>query len=62
MAAAQLWLLRVFRFQFLTDAVQQLHVRLLRVFLKGSNESPGHGTCGLACDVGILSVLGEACQ
>lgn len=56
MAAAQLRFLSVFTLELGTDAVQQLHVALLRVLLQCCDESPGHGARGLACNLGILSV------
>lgn len=55
MATAQLWLLCVFAFQLVTDAVQQLHVTLLRVLLQSRNKRPRHGTSSLAPNLGILS-------
>ena len=55
MAAAQLRLLRVFALQLVSDAVQQLHVALLRILLQGGNEGPRHGACGLAGNVRVLS-------
>lgn len=56
MAAAQLRLLRVPALQLITNAVEQLHVALLRVLLECRNEGPGHSTRGLSCDVRVLSV------
>lgn len=56
MAAAQLRLLRVLGGEFVPNAVQQLHVALLRILLQRSDEGPRHGARGLAGDVGILSV------
>ena len=56
MAAAQLRLLRIFRFQLFADAVQQLHVALLRVSLESIDEGPGHSTRSLTGNLGILSV------
>jgi hypothetical protein len=38
-AAAQLWLLVVFAFELVANAVQELHVALLRVLLEGGDES-----------------------
>lgn len=57
MAAAQLRLLGILPLQFLPDAVQQLHVALLRVLLQRRDESPRHGARGLARDVRILRCL-----
>lgn len=58
MAAAQLRLLSVFGGQLVADAVEQLHVALLRVLLHGGDEGPGHGSGGLRCDVGIGTIEG----
>ena len=57
MAAAQLRLLRIFGGKLVADAVQQLHIALLRVLLKGGDEGPGHGAGGLAVNLRVLSVL-----
>lgn len=62
MAAAQLRLLRVFGFQLITDAVQELHVALLGVLFQGGYEGPGHGAGGLAGDLSVLSVGEIYCQ
>ena len=56
MAAAQLRFLAVLCGQFVTDAVEQLHVALLRVLLHDGDERPRHGASGLARDVCILSI------
>ena len=56
MAAAQLRLLRVFGFKLIPDAVQELHVALLRVLFQGGYEGPGHGAGGLAGYLGVLAV------
>lgn len=55
-AAAQLRLLRVLALQLITDAVEQLHVALLRILLEGSDEGPRHGACCCTCDLCVLSV------
>lgn len=54
MTAAKLRLLRVLGLELFTDAVEQLNVALLRVLLEGGDESPGHGSGGLASDVCVL--------
>lgn len=56
MTAAKLRLLRILARELVTDAVEQLHVALLRVLLEGRDESPGHGARGLAGNVRILPV------
>ena len=56
MAAAQLWLLGILGLQFFANAVEQLDVALLRVLLQRCDKGPGHGTRGLAGDLGILPV------
>ena len=56
MAAAQLRLLCVFGFQLIPDAVQELHVALLGILFQGGDKGPGHGACGLAGYLGVLSV------
>lgn len=40
MATAQLRLLRVLALQLIADAIQQLHVTLLRILLEGRDEGP----------------------
>lgn len=55
-AARQLRLLRVFSGQFVSDAIEKLHVALLGVFLEGRHESPGHGSRSLGCDSGIGTI------
>jgi hypothetical protein len=47
MTTTQLRFLSVLCGKLVTNAVQQLDVRLLRVLLHGSYESPGHSTSGL---------------
>lgn len=54
MATAQLRLLRVFTLEFVTNAVKQLHVALLRVLLECGDEGPRHGARCLACDLRVL--------
>ena len=61
-AAAQLRLLRVFGFQLIPDAVQELHVALLGVLFQGGDKGPGHGAGGLAGYLGVLSVWEIFCQ
>ena len=56
MTAAQLRLLVVFAFQLVANAVEQLYVALLRVLLERRHEGVRHGTCGIACDVGVRPV------
>jgi hypothetical protein len=51
--AAQLWLLLILALQLISDAVEQLHVALVRVLLQTRNEGPGHGACGFAADGSI---------
>ena len=55
MTAAELRLLRVPALQLVADGVEKLDIALLRVFLERGDEGPGHGACGLAGDVGVLS-------
>ena len=62
MAAAQLRLLRVFGFQLIPDAVQELHVALLGVLFQGGYKGPGHSACGLAGYLGVLSAREILCQ
>ena len=50
MAAAQLRLLGVLCRQLVADAVEQLHVALLRVLPHCRDEGPGHGARGLRGD------------
>lgn len=50
MAAAQLRLLLVLALELVSDAVEQLHVALVRVLLETGNEGPGHGARGFAAD------------
>lgn len=61
-AAAQLRLLRVFGFQLIPDAVQELYVALLGVLFQGGYKGPGHGAGGLAGYLGVLSVGEDVCQ
>lgn len=56
MAARQLWLLRVFSGQFVSDTIEKLHIALLGVFLEGRHESPRHGSRSLGCDSGVGTV------
>ena len=58
MTATELRLLRVPAFQLVSNAVKQLHVALLWILFERGNEGPGHGACGLARDVRVLSVKG----
>lgn len=53
MAAAQLRLLLVFPLKFIADAVQQLHVALLRVLLQSGDERPAHCSSSLPGNVRI---------
>jgi len=50
MAAAELWLLSVLALQLITDTVEQLHVALVRVFLKRIDERPRHRSCRLTAN------------
>lgn len=59
MTAAQLRLLVVFALEFVADAVEQLHVALLRVALERRHERVRHGACGGSGDVGVGSVSGN---
>lgn len=56
MRAAKLRLLRVLVAKLVADAVEQPDVALLWVLLERGDECPGHGACGLAGDLGVLSV------
>lgn len=47
-ATAELRLLRVFSFEFLADAVEQLNITLLGILFECSDEGPRHGTGSLA--------------
>jgi hypothetical protein len=49
MTTAQLRFLCILLRQFISDAIEQLYVALLRVLLHSCNEGPGHGACGLCC-------------
>jgi hypothetical protein len=62
MTAAQLRLLLVLALELISDAVEQLHVALVRVLLQAGDEGPGHGTCGFATDgsVGTTIVVNKA--
>lgn len=55
-ATRELGLLGVARLQLVADAVEQLHVALLRVLLEGRDEGPRHGARGLGCDGRVGSV------
>ena len=57
MAAAQLRLLSILRSELLANAVEQLHVALLRILLERGDERPGHSAGSLAGDVGVLRRL-----
>lgn len=52
-AAGKLRLLSIFCSQFVSDAVEQLDVALLRVLLESRNKGPGHGTSGLRSDSSV---------
>lgn len=52
-AARKLRLLRVFSGQFVSDAVEKLHITLLGILLEGSHERPRHGACCLRSNGGI---------
>lgn len=54
MATAQLRFLIVFSSQFVSYAVQQLHIALLRVLLQRSEERPGHSAGGRS----VLTCIG----
>lgn len=55
MTAAQLRFLVVLGGELVANAVEELYVGLLWVFLQGGDEGPGHGASGLTCDAGVLS-------
>jgi hypothetical protein len=55
--AAQLRLLVVLALELVANAVEKLHVALLRVLLQGRNEGVRHCTSGCSGDVGVGSVL-----
>ena len=57
MAAAQLWLLRVLAFEFVSDTVKQANIALLRVLLQRGDERPRHGARGLSGDLCVLGSL-----
>lgn len=52
-ATGELRLLCILGGQFVSDAVEQLNVALLRVLLESRNERPGHGTSGLRSDSSV---------
>lgn len=52
-ATRKLRLLCIFCSQFVSDAVEQLNVALLRVLLKSRNERPGHCASGLRSDSSV---------
>lgn len=54
--ARQLRPLLVTRRELVPNAVEQLHVALLRVLLQSRDEGPRHGTSRLVGDGGIRSV------
>lgn len=62
MAAAELRFLRVFRGQLVSDAVEQLHVTLLRILLESRDERPRHCASSFATDVSVLPILFNICQ
>lgn len=47
MTARELGFLSVPRREFVANAIEQLHVALLRVLLQGSDKGPRHGASGL---------------
>lgn len=55
--AAQLRFLRILGRQLVTNAVEQLHVALLRVLLERGDERPGHGAGGLTADGSVCASL-----
>ena len=57
MTATQLRLLRVLGRQFISDAVQQLYIALMRVLLERRHKSPAHGARRLARNIGVLRRL-----
>lgn len=59
-ATGELRLLCVFCSQFVSDAVEQLNVALLRVLLESRNERPRHGASGLRSDSSVGP--GKYCQ
>ena len=61
MAARQLRLLRVFCFEHVAHAVEQLHVALLRVLPERRDEGPRHGARGLRGD-GCVGAVARGCQ
>lgn len=56
MAAAQLRLLLVFPFELFADAVEQLHVALLRVLFQRRDERVRHGARSLATNLSVGTV------
>lgn len=56
MRAGQLWPLRIPARELVPDAVQQLHIALLRVLLQRRDKRPRHGTRGLRRNCRIRSV------
>jgi hypothetical protein len=53
MAAAELRFLCIFAHQLVADAVEQLHVALVGVFLESVDEGVRHCPCCFASDCGI---------
>jgi len=53
MTARELGLLGILGFQNVADAVEKFLVTLLGVLIQSSDESVGHGACGLRCDSSI---------
>jgi len=49
----ELRLLRIFGSELVTDAVEELHVALLRLFLECRDEGPRHGSGSLRRDGGV---------
>lgn len=59
MAARELGLLGVAGLQLVADAVEQLHIALLRVLFERRDKGPGHGARSLGGDGRVGSVGGE---
>jgi len=49
-ATRKLRFLRVFALQLIANAIEKLHVALLRVLLQSVDEGPRHGASSLAAD------------
>jgi hypothetical protein len=58
MAAAQLWLLRVFALEFISDRVQQLQVTLVWPLLQGFDKRPTQRTTRLS----VLECVGPVSE